>query len=35
MDDLRKLRDELENERDSIKEDRVKLELYKNDIKTR
>ena len=35
LDDLRRLREELENERDSIKEDRVKIELFKNDIKTR
>jgi len=25
----------LENEKESIKQDRVKLEMYKNDIKTR
>ncbi|CDW83861.1 UNKNOWN [Stylonychia lemnae] len=35
LDELRKLREDLEMERESIKEDRVKLEMYKNDIKTR
>lgn len=35
MDDLRRLKEELEVEKESLKEDRIKLELYKNDIKTR
>lgn len=29
------LRGDLENERDSIREDRIKLEMYKNELKTR
>jgi hypothetical protein len=29
------LREELESEKESIKEDRVKLEMFKNELKTR
>lgn len=35
LDDLRQLRSDLEAERDSLKEDRIKLEMFKNDLKTR
>ncbi len=34
-DELKQLRSELEAERESIKEDRIKLEMFKNELKTR
>ncbi len=35
IDELRALREDLENEKESIKEDKVKLEMFKNEMKTR
>ncbi len=35
LDDLRQLRLDLELEHSSLKEDRIKLNLFKNDLKTR
>ena len=34
-DELRQLREELEAERDAMREDRIKLNMYKNELKTR
>jgi len=35
LDDLRVLKQELESERENIKEDKVKIEMFKNELKTR
>lgn len=34
-DDLRILREELEMERESLREDRIRLDMHKNELKTR
>lgn len=34
-DDLRVLREELEMERESLREDRIRLDMHKNELKTR
>ena len=34
-DDLRILREELENEREALREDRIRLDMHKNELKTR
>ena len=34
-DDLRLLREELERERDALREDRIRLDMHKNELRTR
>jgi hypothetical protein len=34
-DDLRLLREELEREREAIREDRIRLDMHKNELRTR
>jgi hypothetical protein len=35
VDDLRILREELEQEREALREERIRLDMHKNELKTR